>query len=241
MVQWVCFDWGDTLADIRGTAEEVRGDKGIYKTIQQFGIKLSYEQFDVTYLEVSKEFSVMYRGNPIRYQKGFFFRQLCERLNFPITEDESGRMSDYYNEQFISKLKLLPGAKEVVEFLAKKKTRLALISNSNGERVRQQLDFFNLNTYFSLVLISDELGYEKCSVVPFEKFLEHAKILYPVTVPNECIMIGDRKDEDSYAKKVGMKTIIVKRLHRKPLQSDIAPDYEVTDLFELKQLLEKIM
>ncbi|MFH1247176.1 MAG: HAD family hydrolase [Candidatus Micrarchaeota archaeon] len=241
MVQWVCFDWGDTLADMRGTYDEIEKDNLLLKTFEQFGIKPSQEEFLKAYNELSKEFSVSYRGNVQRWQKGFFFQKLCERLNFPITEDEAGRMSDYYNGQFVSKLKLLSGAKEVVEFIAKKKIRIALISNANGERIRQQLEFFGLHTYFSIVLISDELGFDKSSVEPFKKFLEHAKILYPVTVPSECIMVGDRKDEDSYAKKAGMKTVIIKRPHRKPLAEDIQPDFEVSDLTELKKLLETMI
>ncbi len=241
MVQWVCFDWGDTLADIRGTYEEVRRDQGIYKTLLNFGIKISFEEFDEGYMEVAKNFSVTLRGNPRRWQKGFFFKLLCERLNFPITEEEASRMGDYYNDQFISKLKLLSGAKEVIEFVAKKKTRLALISNANGERVRQQLEFFGLNTYFSLVLISDELGFEKSSVEPFNKFLDYARVVYPTTVARECIMIGDRKDEDGYAKLAGIKTIIVKRPHRYASMLDVEPDYEVADLFELKNLLERFL
>ncbi len=241
MVQWVCFDWGDTLADMRGTHEEVEKDQWVLKTLEQFNIKPSQEEFSKAYVALSREFSVSYRGNVKRWQKGFFFQKLCEQLNFPVTEDESARMSDYYNEQFISKLKLLPGAKDVVEFIAKKKIRLGLISNANGERIRQQLEFVNMHTYFSIVLISDELGFDKSSVEPFKKFLEHSKIVYPVTVPSECIMVGDRKDEDTYAKKAGMKTIIVKRPHRNPSSHDVEPDYEVKDLHELKTLLEKML
>ena len=241
MVQWVCFDWGNTLADMKGTYDEIERDQGVYNALQQFGVKVSLAEFDAAHSELSREFSVSYRGNVKRWQKGFFFHSLCSRLNFPVTIEESERMSDYYNDKFISKLKLLPAAKEVIEFLAKKKIRLALISNANGERIRQQLEFFNLYSYFSIVLISDELGFDKSSVEPFKKFLEHAKIVYPVTVPSECIMVGDRKDEDSYAKKAGMKTIIVKKSHRLPSSHDVEPDYEVKDLHELKTLLEKML
>ncbi len=241
MVQWVCFDWGDTLADMRGAYEEVEKDQWVLKTLEQFGIKPSQEEFSKAYVEVSKEFSLSYRGNVKRWQKGFFFQKLCERLNFPVTEEESSRMSDYYHDHFISKLKLLPGAKEVVEFVAEKKVKLALISNANGERIRQQLEFIGFHAHFSIVLISDELGFDKSSVEPFHKFLEQAKIIYPETVASECIMVGDRKDEDSYAKKAGMKTIIVKRPHRTPSSHDIEPEHEVTDLHELKTLLEKML
>ncbi len=240
MVQWVCFDWGDTLADMKGTYEEVERDKGIYNTLENFGVKVSLEEFDAKYGELAKEFSISLRGNVKRWQKGFFFHELCNRLNFPITTEEASRMSDYYNEKFISKLKLLPGAKEVVEFLASKNIKLALISNANGERVRQQLQHFGLYSYFSIILISDELGFDKSSVEPFKKFLQHAKIIFPVTVASQCIMIGDRADEDGYAKNAGMKVIIVKRKHRLPSSEDIKPDFEVNNLFELKDLLESM-
>ncbi len=241
MVQWVCFDWGDTLADMRGTYEEVEKDQGVFKALEQFGIKPTQEEFSKAYVELAREFSVSYRGNVKRWQKGFFFQRICECLNFPVTEEESSRMSDYYHDHFISKLKLLSGAKEVIEFVAKKKIHLALISNANGERIRKQLEFFGMDTYFSIVLISDELGFDKSSVEPFKRFLEQAKIVYPATVASECIMVGDRKDEDTYAKNTGMKTIIVKRTHRSPSSHDIEPDYEVADLFELKKLLENLL
>ncbi len=242
MIQWVCFDWGDTLADIRGTYEEMERDHWVYNTLQNFGIKVQLDEFDSAYAEVSKRFSVALRGNTKRWQKGFFFLELCNRLNFPITEEESSRMSDYYNKQFISKLKLLPGAAELVEFLAKNNTiRLALISNANGERVRKQLEFFKLNTYFSIVLISDELGYEKSSVEPFNIFLQLAKQISPDITPSQCVMIGDRADEDGYAKNAGMKTIIVKRTHRSTSKDDVAPDYVVDDLYDLKKLLASLL
>ncbi|MFH0713393.1 MAG: HAD family hydrolase [Candidatus Micrarchaeota archaeon] len=239
-IDWVCFDWGDTLADIRGTYEEMNRDQWFYNTLQHFGVKIPLQEFDAAYNDLSRDVSVTMRGNVTRWQKGFFFHEMCHKLNFPITTEESSRMADYYGGHFISKLKLLPGAHDLIEFLGRKKVRLALISNANGERVRQQLEFFKLNTYFSIILISDELGFDKSSNVPFERFLEHAKQIYPETKPENCIMVGDRADEDAYARNVGMKTIIVKRKHRLPSKDDLPFDFEVNDLNELKVLLDKL-
>ncbi len=241
MVQWICFDWGDTLADIRGTFEEVERDHGVFNALHHFGIKVSTEEFDLAYDEISKSFAANLRGSVKRWQKGFFFLELCNRLNFPITTEESSRMSHYYNDKFISKLKLLSGASELIESLAKKQVRLALISNANGERIRQQLEFFKLNTYFSIVLISDELGFEKSSVEPFKIFLTHARSIYPETDPVQCVMVGDRADEDGYAKLAGMRTVIIKRSHRPPSKDDIKPDYEVKNITELKELLISLL
>ena len=110
-LKWVCFDWGDTLADVRGTVEELQRDHELLKALESFGVKVTPAEFDEAYLVISREFSVSMRGDVTRWQKGLFLRKLCDRLNFPVTEEQAGRMSDYYNQHFISKLKLLEGAK----------------------------------------------------------------------------------------------------------------------------------
>jgi len=240
MFKWICFDWGDTLADVHGAVAELQRDQDMQKVLESFGVKVTPAEFDEAYNFIAKEFSISMRGNVQRWQKGLFLHKLCERLNFPITEDEAARMSDVYNKQFISKLKLLPGAKEVVEFLAAKDIGLALISNANGERIRRQLEFFGLRNYFSIIIISDELGFEKSSVEPFRTFLALATTVTPGLKPEECLMIGDRADEDCFAKEAGMKVAIVKRQHR-AYEEGLKPDYWVSDLHELKQLLQNIL
>lgn len=99
---------------------------------------------------------------------------------------------------------LIPGAKEVVERLARD-FRLGLIANQ-GPECRAWLARLGLLDRFEVVAFSDELGRAKPDPGLFRLALDKAG-----AEPGECVMVGDRLDNDILpALRLGMSTVWVR-------------------------------
>lgn len=88
---------------------------------------------------------------------------------------------------------------------------------------------------FDVVLYSTGVGAEKSAVEPFEVFLRKTGL-----DGEECLMVGNRVDEDTYAKEVGMKTVLLTKNASEPIGEKMEPDYRIQELDELKDIIQKL-
>ncbi|MGA2876154.1 MAG: HAD family hydrolase [Nitrososphaerales archaeon] len=119
--------------------------------------------------------------------------------------------------------------RQVLEYLSKKHS-LGIIANQH-RNVRGHMDkTWGLATFFSFMILSEEVGFNKPDREMFKLALDKARI-----EPNEAWMIGDRVDTDiGPARSLGIRAIRV--LHDSEM-SIITPDseFEVPD-FQFKDL-----
>jgi len=88
----------------------------------------------------------------------------------------------------------------------RKKYHLGIITNGRAVKQWDKLIRLGVHHFFELVVISEEVGFEKPAKEIFESALKQAKCK-----ASETVMIGD-KESDFAAKNVGMKVIDVKKL-----------------------------
>lgn len=124
---------------------------------------------------------------------------------------------------------------EVLEFLIKKGYKLGIIANQKkGLDIR--LEKFGILKYFDIVIASEEVGVSKPDIKIFNIALSKIKCL-----PQECVMIGDRLDNDIVpAKQIGMRTIWIKQGLAKYYDMSLGngkADYIVDKLNEIKDIL----
>ena len=118
--------------------------------------------------------------------------------------------------------------------------RLGLVSDGYLEVQQRKLSSLGLAGHFDAIVFSDELGREswKPSMKPFIKVL--TKLNVP---PSVAVYVADNPVKDFLgARQAGMSTIWVHRpdgeyTHLRPPSAAHAPDYKVTSLTELEQLL----
>ena len=112
---------------------------------------------------------------------------------------------------------------------------MGCISNGNKVSTHTRLKKDGLKKEFDIILYSTGVGAQKSELKPFKIFLERTNL-----AGRECMMVGNRKDEDMHAKKFGMKTVLITGEEEKSEgREKLEPDMEFKDLNEFKEALEK--
>ena len=90
--------------------------------------------------------------------------------------------------------------------------------------------------YFDEIFISQSIGYDK----PSKEYFEKCFSMIPEFSKDEAIIIGDSLSSDIKGGiNAGIKTCLYNP-SKKTNDSDIVPDFEITDLSEIPSLLERI-
>lgn len=195
--------------DLGGTVyDEMLSDKQrIDNLIEKANLQITYEDF---YAEMQKA-AKLYAPSPFA----------AARKSLGITENEL-----YSNQKEI----LYPNALDVIKKLSRSYS-LGVIANqppNTAERLKSD----GLSDYFGICLLSECVDLFK----PDRRFFERA-VSEAGCEPGECVMIGDRLDNDiSPAKSIGMKTVrIVQGLYsvQKAESDGCFADCEINELTEL--------
>ena len=102
---------------------------------------------------------------------------------------------------------LVPGAKELLEYLRAKGYRLFAASNSFGHLQRSRLDYAGILPFFEDTYISMDIGYDKPDVRFYEEALRRCGLQ-----AHEVVMIGDSMTTDVIgAKAAGLDAIYFDR------------------------------
>lgn len=224
-MKWVIFDLGKTLI-IHNPEKEREVDASAAKWLNSnYNLTLTVEEYIKTRNETLNQMRKEMWGDERRHNPELMFKNLMKRLNIEV--DEGGKqfwgMYDECSE-------LMPNAIEILEY-SKEKYKLGLISNGSKDGVHRVLKRLDIEKYFDDIISSEEHG-EKSTLKPFKKFLEKNS-----AAAEDCIMVGDRKDEDMYAKKLGMKTVLFAKAANH-YGDALEPDYIIHDLIELKKLFD---
>ena len=124
---------------------------------------------------------------------------------------------------------------DVFEYLTSKGYKLGVIANQKTG-LKNRLEEFGILKYFDLVIASEEVGVSKPDKEIFNIALSKAKCKL-----HECIMIGDRLDNDIIpANKIGMKTIWIRQGLAKYQDIKLGMEnanFVVSSLKEIKDIL----
>ena len=129
-----------------------------------------------------------------------------------------------------TKSKLMPHAREVLEYLSAK-YNLYILSNGFKELQFHKMRSSNIDKYFRKVVLSDDIGILK----PWPEIF-HFALSATQSELNDSLMIGDSWENDiAGAAGVGMHQVFYNLSGRTDLP--FTPTYQITDLKELLDLL----
>ena len=119
----------------------------------------------------------------------------------------------------------------------KKNYKLGVISNGLAIKQWEKLVGLGVHHLFNTVVTSEEEGFEK----PDQQIFTHA-VKKMGLKPEECIMVGDRLDNDILgAKKSGMLTILIKNDNEGKMSTDDEkPDFIINEFSELIEILNDL-
>jgi HAD superfamily hydrolase (TIGR01509 family) len=96
---------------------------------------------------------------------------------------------------------LLPGARRIVQTLSRD-FDLAIVTSGNRRRVRRQLRGFNLASYFSACVCSEDTPRKKPHPAPLNLALDRLR-----ADPEECVYVGDTAEDIEMARRAGVRPI----------------------------------
>ena len=158
----------------------------------------------------------------------------CQRFLYPLVGEGDAALAKAFSEDFFAviptKSRLMPHAREVLEYLAPK-YNLYILSNGFQELQCHKMRSAGIDRYFKKVVLSDDIGVLK----PWPEIF-HFAMSATQSELRDSLMIGDSWDNDiTGARGVGMHQVYYNVTDRS--EFPFKPTYQITDLKELLQLL----
>lgn len=200
------FDLDRTIWDFEKNSQET-----IFELLNELGLtkkgNLTEDSFLRIYKEVNRRLWGQYNQGIISKDQLRAERFYQSLLPFKIDERELAlQFNNSYVERCSSKTNLVPHSKEILHYLADTYV-LHIITNGFVEAQNLKLEKSGIRSFFSEVIIADEVGINK----PDPRIFHHAFEASDAE-PNESIMIGDDFEADIMgAKKVGMDQVYYKQ------------------------------
>ncbi len=160
----------------------------------------------------------------------------CQRFLYPLEAVGEGdaALAKAFSDDFFAviptKSRLMPHAREVLEYLAPK-YNLYILSNGFQELQCHKMRSAGIDRYFKKIVLSDDIGVLK----PWPEIF-HFAMSATQSELRESLMVGDSWDNDiTGARGVGMHQVYYNVTGRS--EFPFKPTYQITDLKELLQLL----
>ena len=233
----VFLDWDDTIGDFHGAAdlalaqmyEKYQLDRyfasldefvGLYKP-HNLDLWAKYGEDKVTkeYLSLDRFLFPLMHGS--LYPNG----ETAQVIRLAMT------MSDDFLALTTAHFSLLPGAEELVRYLAKKYP-LTIVTNGFIEVQYEKFDKSGLKNYFSHIVLSEEVGCQKPNPRIFEEALRMNGL-----AAEDVVMIGDSWSSDIQgAINAGIDQIWIRK-SQDPLPEGQSATYLVQSLSEVMEIL----
>ena len=221
-IKAILFDVDETLFD-RDTAQYLVLDvivkrlPGIFSGIDMENITRAFLESDAI---TTTEFN---EGAP---SEGLRDRRSCLFLNaLDLPEDYAPLITNMYVSEYPKVKAAVPGAITTVRKLAKS-YKLGVVSK---DVQYQKLETLGLRSFFSCIVLSDEVGVRKPDPGIFIFATSHLQL-----EPLECLYVGDSYSHDVIgARKVGMQVCWYNPKNKKPANHSTQPDFIINSLEEL--------
>lgn len=182
---WILFDADDTLFDFKRSARYALGQSltdfkidatethfQVYETINHEAW-MAFERQEITAVELRK----------IRFER---FLNAIGEYRDPL------ELNSHYLYLLSRTRYMLNGAVELVGNLREKNYRLGLITNGLQEVQRPRITHADMEKYFEVIVVSDEIGVSK----PHQGFFEYSFERMGFPEKSEVIVVGDSLNSD---------------------------------------------
>ncbi|MGD0449772.1 MAG: HAD family hydrolase [Candidatus Bathyarchaeia archaeon] len=239
-IKAMIFDYIGTLVNCKGYTMDA--------SKQNLHLALAAEGFDVSKSNFLRAYDLAHeKYRVIRFEQlrevtnAVWVAEALSNLGFEVTADDY-RIKCALNvffKAYVDTFELRDGAKKLLK-QAGGQCKVGLISNfTHAPVIYSSLRVLGINTFFDVVVVSEEVGWRKPSPKIFEDALNRLGI-----EAKEAVYIGDSPIEDiKGAKEAGLKTIFVPSQFntlKDLFQSRQKPDFITRDLESILSPLAEI-
>jgi putative hydrolase of the HAD superfamily len=237
MIKYLLFDLDRTLWDFDGNAlVTFRNMFNQYRLDQC--CHTSFEEFHRYYFEVNNVLWEGYRNGTVTKEKLYIDRFLIPLSHFGLRDSTrlALQLADYYVQEGPKQTGLMPGTKELLEFLGMSRFELGVITNGFSEAQWPKMKTAGIYHYFKHFFLSEELGYMKPDIRFFAAVQNRLQ-----ASPKEIIVIGDDFRVDIVgAQGAGMPQIYYNPTEQPLPKGAQMPTYEVRNLLEIKDITTQL-
>jgi len=234
MIKLVIFDFGDTLSNAKKSNIIVQAMCPEIKVFKKHGYNFSKKEM----LKAKEKTEELYRKSDYLEQqkdKYLYMKILFGVLRVKGNNDFYDECEKVFWEERIKQTKLMPNAKTTLKKLKLLGLKLAVITNTKSGHNKQIAIEKGIFHLFDEFIMTHEFGSVKSEL----KIFEHILKKFPNIKARECLMVGNNLNEDTAAKKIGMKTAILKtNIYHNKLAEKIEPDYYINNLKEILYLVK---
>ncbi len=231
---FLLFDLDRTLWDFEGNAEIT-----FRKMFAHFDLgnlcRTDYETFHDKYREVNAMLWDAYRNGTLSKEVLYVQRFIIPLEFFGVTSPGvlSRQLGDYYVLEGPKQTGLMPGTRELLEWLSATDHTLCIITNGFSEAQLPKMISSKIDHYFSHFFLSEDIGFMKPDVRFFNAVVDRLG-----TSADQCMVIGDDFDVDIVgARKAGIDQVFYNPTGVDVEKKAFRPTYTIRHLSEFQQLL----
>lgn len=248
MIKGVMFDMGGTLEDLYFDDSNIRRTShALYEILQKHGIEVPYgedELWNLVYPEILRykeeaEVTLMELKPEQIWANYGFCKVPVDRQKLIAASEEIAHMWEVtYFDRSLRKnaAEMLKGLKELGLYVA------AVSNTASLFQVFGTLEQYGVRQYFDDITLSSVVGYRKPHPYIFQIALCQARLK-----PEECAFVGDTLSRDvvgprrmGYGRVFKINSMLTP-VKDKGQKGDFAPDYEVTDIYDVYRILKDEM
>ncbi len=192
-IDWVWVDLDDTIWDFKSNSWEA-----LAHVYEYAGLEAAFGDVDTwrnTYQENNHRLWLLYNVGKIT--KEFLmverFRKVLADAGYDNEETikMSAELSDVYLDKLASLKTLVPGARELLDYLKSRGYKIGVISNGFYEVQHRKMESSDIIDYFDAVVLSDDIGVNKPDKRIFDYALQKSN-----AEAQSTLIIGDNPDTD---------------------------------------------
>lgn len=227
-IQHIFFDLDGTLWDF--SSNSIATQKELFNYFHLNRFCSDFEAFERSYHYMNDLLWEDYRNDLISKEKLRWYRFFLTLKEFGVEDEKlAGELDEFYIRESPEKTNLIPGAREILDYLVKR-YNLHILTNGFTEVQLKKLHNSHLSHYFKTVTTSEQAGVLKPRTEIFLFALRRAEAL-----PAESLMIGDSWEVDILgAQNAGMSFLYFTK--GKPC-NDKDPENCISELAALRRLL----
>ncbi len=150
-----------------------------------------------------------------------------------LSLEEAMKINEQYIEAIKEKIIPIENAKKVLKYLYEKQYKIYIITNGPYTAIRDKLEKSNLISYITNTFSADEVGFMK----PKKEFYEGFMNKYSLYQKEHMLIIGDEIEKDILGGMLNQIDTCWFNKEKIENNTTIKPNYEISNLIELKQII----
>ncbi len=199
MFKAVLFDFRDTLVDV-SKAREAQTEFLFNYCAVRTKVKFSLDEFKHKSKQAHAAVMARFGNNQYIHNWSLLInKHLLDSLDVKVEGKDFENLMNDLDSVFIENVSLFPDSVTILDFLKSSGIKMGVVIDGTSKRENAVIDKLDLRKFLRVIIISEEIGKNKFSLLPLQKALEPLHCL-----PAEVIVVGDRIDKDiSPANKLG--------------------------------------